>query len=135
MKDKQMIWDIKKFEDIIFTKNEHWDGYQATLYDNNKCLLSIIYGEVALIGAQHGKGKYPEDAEGNDMGYEIMDSIGDSYERGFNECYVVSKEELMDKIKHSAKYEYRWEEFEDIDDNGCQIKGTKIHKIERKVGK
>ena len=131
MKDKQMIWDIKKFEDIIFTKSDNSDSYQASLFDNNCRLLSIIYGEIALTGAQHGKGKYPDDAEGNDMGYEIMDSIGDNYEMGFYECYVVSKEELMDRIKHSAKYEYRWKDFEDIDDNGCQIKGTKIHKIKR----
>ena len=134
MKDKQMIWDIKKFEDIIFTKSEYNDTYQASLFDNNGRLLSIMYGEAALIGAQHGKGKYPNDAEGNDMGYEIMDSTGDNFDM-VNECYVISKEELMDKIKHSAKYEYRWEEFESVEDNGCQIRGKKIHKIKRKVGK
>ena len=143
MKDKQMIWDIKKFEDIIFTIKKRWkrtenNSYQATLWDDKGyCLLSIIYGEIALYGAQHGLGKYDDDDKPeDDMGYEIEDNIGDDINMKQNDnYYVISKKDLMAKIKDSAKYEYRWEEFEDIDDNSCQIKGIKIHKIKRKVGK
>ena len=104
------------------------------IYDFMKTFVLVPPGTVKTTTLLIEVDKYLNETEGNDMGYEIMDAIGDNFDI-INECYVVSKEELMDKIKHSAKYEYRWEEFEDIDDNGCQIKGTKIHKIERKVGK
>ena len=132
---KQMIWEVKKFEDIIFNKREGSETYHAELYDDNRRLLSIIYGEHALYGANHGLRRIgasmsPEIEE--DKGYEIMDNIGDNidleYDGGDN-VYVVSKEELMEKVLDAAKYEYRWEDYQEDEFH----KGTKIYKVEREV--
>lgn len=131
--NKQMIWEIKKFEDIIFDKREGSETYHAELYDEGGRLLSIIYGEHALFGANHGmrNGGSSRPIE-EDNGYEIMDNIGDDidleYDGGDN-VYVVSKEVLMDKIMDAAKFEYRWEDYQEDEFH----KGTRIYKVEREV--
>ena len=86
----QKIYEIKKFEDIIFKKRELSNTYYACLEDENgDVLVSIVYGENALSGAQHGLG----------FGNEKNDC-------GCDNCYVISKEDLMKKILDSAKYIY-----------------------------
>ena len=131
--DKQMIWEVKKFEDIIFNKREGSETYHAELFDDGGRLLSIIYGEYALFGANHGMryGGSNRPIE-EDNGYEIMDNIGDDidceYDGGDN-VYVVSKEVLMEKIMDAAKYEYRWEDYQEDEFH----KGIKIYKVEREV--
>ena len=114
----QKIYDIKKFEDIIFKKREHNNTWHACLDDENgDMLLSIIYGENALSGAQHGLSRIAckmSDYElKDDMNYEIMDYIvnnSDTEYDGGDNCYVVTKKELMEKILDSAKYVYEYNE-------------------------
>ena len=105
----QKIYEIKKFEDIIFKKREHSNRYHACLDDENgDVLLSIVYGENALSGAQHGLGF---DNEKDDFNFEIYDMIVDNFDMEYNggdNCYVISKEDLMKKILDSAKYTYEY---------------------------
>lgn len=114
----QKIYEIKKFEDIIFKKREHGNTYRACLVDeNDNTLLSIIYGENAMFGAQHGLSRITcEESDyelKNDMNYEIMDFIVNNFDMeydGGDNCYVITKKELMEKILDSAKYIYEYNE-------------------------
>ena len=133
---KQMIWDIKEFDDIIFNEKEDGEVWWAELYDNDRRLLSIIYGSYALSGANHGfRDKYRLDLPiEEDMGYEIMDNTGDDPCLQYDGCdnvYVVSKDELMDKIKLNAEYKFVYEDFEEINDDEY-ITGYKHRKVRRK---
>ena len=105
----QKIYEIKKFEDIIFKKRNHSNTYHACLDDeNDKTLLSIVYGENALSGAQHNLGYSNEE---NNFNYEIYDMIVDNFDTeydGCDNCYVISKDDLMKKILDSAKYTYEY---------------------------
>ena len=139
----QKIYEIKKFEDIIFKKREHSNTYHACLDDeNDKTLLSIIYGENAWSGAQHGLSRIAckmSDYElKDDMNYEIMDYIVNNFEMdydGGDNCYVISKEDLMKKILDSAKYRYEFNVNEENYHNEfvqTRVITKTITKIERK---
>ena len=74
-------------------------------------MLSIIYGSHALGGANHGlRDGYQLDLPiEEDMGYEIMDLTNDDPSLQYDGCdnvYVVSKDELMKKIKLNAEYKF-----------------------------
>ena len=132
----QKIYEIKKFEDIIFKKREHNNTYHACLDDENgDMLLSIVYGENALSGAQHNLGYSNEE---DNFNYEIYDMIADNFDMvydGCDNCYVISKEDLMKKILDSAKYTYEYNVNEENYHNEfvqTRVITKTITKIERK---
>jgi len=133
--ESQSIDDIKEFKDIKFNKREDQDMWYANIMDGDKRLLSIIYGKHALTGARHGKSNYSFKGDvKDDYGYEIMDSIGDDINpyQDFmgDDCYVVSKEELMYKLNLAKKYV-----FNKVSCCECGGAGYKIEKVKRKGNK
>ena len=108
----QYISEINSFDDIKFTKRGSRDMYHANIYNSNgDRLLSIIYGEDAMRGANHGKNSFYNRCDflpiEQDMGYEIMDNIGDIVWEcdGVHNVYVVSKKELLERIYIAKKME------------------------------
>ena len=119
---EQDIKNINKFEDIKFVKRESSKTYHGQIYDGDRRILSIIYGEHALYGANHGDRKYGNDVPfEEDQGYEIMDSIGDFFQE-YADPYVVSKKELMERIELAKKYKFIHEECCECEGQGYVIK-------------
>ena len=126
--NKQDIKDINKFEDIVFTKRDDVNTWHAIIYDKeqNRRVLSIIYGEHALTGAEHGYG-IDLNKNGGGHGYEIMDMVGDEYipDSFGPECYVVSKRDLMRKITIARKYIFKHTTCCKCDGAGYEIERVK----------
>ena len=126
---KQDIKDINKFEDIVFTKRDSVDTWHASIYDKeqDRRILSIIYGHCALTGAGHRKSKYYGDKPKDDYGYEIMDMVGDNYQNYEYgpDCYVVSKRDLMRKITIARKYIFKHTTCCKCDGAGYEIERVK----------
>ncbi len=123
----QSLKDIKRFEDIKFTKGVTVENmYYASIVDDRREIFSIIFGESALYGANHGMRKGSRVPKEKDNGYELLDKLGDNM-ADYSFPYVVSKKQLMKRIKTAQKYTFDWKDCEE-----CNAMGYILHKKERK---
>ncbi len=127
MVNGQSLKNIKKFEDIKFTQGvSNKKMYYASIIDNRKEIFSIIFGESALYGANHGMREGSNTPKEKDNGYELLDKLNDSMS-DYSFPYVVSRKQLMRRIKTAQKYIFDWEACEE-----CNTMGYILHKKERK---
>ena len=123
----QSLKDIKRFEDIKFTKGVTVKNmYYASIVDDRKEIFSIIFGESALYGANHGMREDSRVPREKDNGYELLDKLNDNMS-DYSFPYVVSKKQLMKRIKTAQKYTFDWKDCEE-----CNTMGYILHKKERK---
>lgn len=126
----QCIDEINKFEDIKFYKRSGSKTWHCVLADkDDRNLLSIIYGQRALCGANHGLDednyKFDDYDPKDDMGYEVLDYTGRD-DMDYPDPKILSKKELMDDIKESKEYYFRYEKC-----SKCNSYGYIQHKVKR----